>query len=228
MDPLIGVAAELYPDIVRLVARDGSGSLETQVSKAVTDVTSARTPQDAKIKLDQDASTMSALRDRLTQIAFQAYRSQAEVHETNQMLSILTKLEKPAVWAPTVISYIVTVGFLVIIVLLMNGTLKPAVATDNGQVNVIQLINVCIGALATAFATVVNFWLGSSLGSRNKDDAIAQSSAVAHAKALSESTAGGESKGAGGVFGTADNGAPAPGSDAPAPGVASRALANQS
>jgi hypothetical protein len=36
---------------------------------------------------------------------------------------------------------------------------------------VIQIINISVGALAAAFATVVNFWLGSSAGSREKDDA---------------------------------------------------------
>jgi hypothetical protein len=36
---------------------------------------------------------------------------------------------------------------------------------------VAQIINISLGTLATAFATVVNFWLGSSQGSRAKDTA---------------------------------------------------------
>jgi hypothetical protein len=34
-----------------------------------------------------------------------------------------------------------------------------------------QLINITVGALVAAFSTGVNFWLGSSQGSRAKDDA---------------------------------------------------------
>jgi Glycosyl hydrolase 108/Predicted Peptidoglycan domain len=36
---------------------------------------------------------------------------------------------------------------------------------------VVQIINIAVGALTAAFATVVNFWLGSSAGSQKKDDA---------------------------------------------------------
>jgi Glycosyl hydrolase 108/Predicted Peptidoglycan domain len=35
---------------------------------------------------------------------------------------------------------------------------------------VVQIINIVVGALTAAFATVVNFWLGSSAGSQKKDD----------------------------------------------------------
>jgi hypothetical protein len=38
----------------------------------------------------------------------------------------------------------------------------------------LQIINIVIGALVAAFATVVNFWLGSSQGSRTKDQQSAE------------------------------------------------------
>ena len=42
---------------------------------------------------------------------------------------------------------------------------------DNQNNFIVQIINIAVGALTAAFATVVNFWLGSSAGSRKKDDA---------------------------------------------------------
>lgn len=35
------------------------------------------------------------------------------------------------------------------------------------------VVNVLVGTLATAFGAVVNYWLGSSAGSRAKDDHLA-------------------------------------------------------
>jgi hypothetical protein len=35
------------------------------------------------------------------------------------------------------------------------------------------MLNIMLGALATSFGTVVQFWLGSSAGSKSKDQAIA-------------------------------------------------------
>ena len=37
---------------------------------------------------------------------------------------------------------------------------------------IFQIVNICIGALAASFATVISFWLGSSEGSRIKDFAV--------------------------------------------------------
>ena len=42
---------------------------------------------------------------------------------------------------------------------------------DNQNNFIVQIINIVVGALTAAFATVVNFWLGSSAGSQKKDDA---------------------------------------------------------
>lgn len=50
-----------------------------------------------------------------------------------------------------------------------------------------QVANICIGALATSFATVLNFWLGSSLGSRRKDAPAAQASTVDQNRKINQS-----------------------------------------
>jgi hypothetical protein len=225
MDRLIGVAAEVYPDILKLVATDKSATLGARVAKAVAEATATRTAQDARTKLDRDPAAASDLRTRLAQIAFQAYGAEAGAADSAPILAILSKLDKPSAWTPSVISYIVSIGFLTIVILLMTGVMKPAPTTSGGEVNVIQLVNVCVGALATAFATVVNFWLGSSLGSRNKDAAIAQSTAVAQAKTLSENVSAPAKDGQVGDAGWDDD--PAPRTDRAGPGPASRALANQ-
>ncbi|HEX5865088.1 MAG TPA: glycosyl hydrolase 108 family protein [Casimicrobiaceae bacterium] len=60
-----------------------------------------------------------------------------------------------------------TLGFFGILILLIT------IGMPTGD-NVAQIINITVGALAAAFATVVSFWLGSSQGSRAKDAAMIQ------------------------------------------------------
>src|SRR5262249_23202264 len=79
--------------------------------------------------------------------------------------------ERPGIaWTAPILSYLVPGGFF--IVLLMLLTRGPPPNTDNGVT--LQVINIVIGALVAAFATVVNFWLGSSQGSRLKEERQAQ------------------------------------------------------
>jgi hypothetical protein len=56
---------------------------------------------------------------------------------------------------------------------------------EEPDATVAQIINISVGTLATAFATVVNFWLGSSQGSRSKDTASLQMQAN-HAAQLND------------------------------------------
>jgi len=65
------------------------------------------------------------------------------------------------------ISIVILFGFFIILNnLISEGIPKPK--EDREQV--LQLIYIVVGAVTAAFTTVVGFWLGSSQGSRNKDD----------------------------------------------------------
>lgn len=79
----------------------------------------------------------------------------------------LAKNESPFAWGPVVVSVVVTAGFFVTLALLITGGLQKM---DGGSdPNVLQIVNISVGALTAGFATVISFWLGSSDGSRRKD-----------------------------------------------------------
>lgn len=69
-------------------------------------------------------------------------------------------------WVPPALSVIITCGFLGLLTGLMTGVLK---AEDN------QALLLMLGALGVAFSQVINFWLGSTAGSQNKDILLANS-----------------------------------------------------
>ena len=108
----------------------------------------------------------------------------------------LSAVRSPVAWVAPTLSLIVTVGFFAILGLFifnknsLEVTAFPvvpagielasltdvqlaAVAPPRSDF-VLQIINICVGTLTAAFATVMSFWLGSSQGSRSKDDLVAQ------------------------------------------------------
>ena len=63
---------------------------------------------------------------------------------------------------PATLSTIVTAGFFGILASMMLTEIRPS-----------EPLLIMLGALGAAFAAVVNFWLGSSNGSQNKDKMLA-------------------------------------------------------
>jgi peptidoglycan hydrolase-like protein with peptidoglycan-binding domain len=89
----------------------------------------------------------------------------AEIEDTKSArgtFSALALANNPMAWGAPTVSVIVTIGFFGILILLLTVGIR-------GGPQVEQIVNITVGALAAAFATVVSFWLGSSQGSRAKD-----------------------------------------------------------
>ena len=55
MNPLIGIAVGMLPDIIKLIAGDKTGQLADQVGKAVSDTLGTTNAADAQTKLATDA-----------------------------------------------------------------------------------------------------------------------------------------------------------------------------
>jgi hypothetical protein len=69
-------------------------------------------------------------------------------------------LPDPNAWISGTLAFVVTIGFLVVV----GIAYWHVVPNENAG-----LLNVLLGALGTAFITIVNFYFGSSLGSKTKD-----------------------------------------------------------
>ena len=181
MNPLIGIAMGLAPDIIKLIAGDKTGQLADQVGKAVADAVGTTNAGEAQTKLAANPAAEAALRQKLAELAIDATKDQnadasqraqdalADTQGARSGLQALATTNSTIAWTAPTISYLVIGGFfafLFVLVWLYWG--KPV---DNQNNFIVQIINIAVGALTAAFATVVNFWLGSSAGSRKKDDA---------------------------------------------------------
>src|ERR1700733_14227545 len=181
MNPLIGVAAGVVPDIIKLIAGDKTGQFADQVGKAVADAVGTTDAGEAQTTLAASPTAQATLRQKLAELAVDAtkaqnadagQRAQEALNNTQSArsgLQALATTNSTIAWTAPTISYLVIGGFFIflfVLVWLYWG--KPV---DNQNNFIVQIINIAVGALTAAFATVVNFWLGSSAGSRKKDDA---------------------------------------------------------
>ncbi|WP_374306215.1 transglycosylase SLT domain-containing protein [Methylocella sp.] len=193
MSPLIGVAISLLPellDVLRSLPKGSPASDQAQrkIEAAVTDATQAQSAPDAARKIQDDPQVRADLTAELARIAASVREAEladardarasalkedeladASTADARKLQEFLAASSPMLMWTPTVLSYMVVGGFLLLVAWLASG--KVPVTKDTPE-NVLQIANILIGALAAAFATVLNFWLGSSLGSRGKDRLI--------------------------------------------------------
>ena len=80
----------------------------------------------------------------------------------------LAKAASPIAWGAPIVSAVVTAGFLLLAILMLFRAVPDT-----------QAFNLIIGAMIAAFTQVVAYWLGSSVGSRAKDQMIRELSADA-------------------------------------------------
>lgn len=183
MNPLIGIAVGVLPDIIKLIAGDKTGQLADQVGKAVSDTLGTTSVAEAQAKLASDPAAQAALQQKLAELALEATKAQnaeadqqrqdalADTQGARSGLQALATTNTTIAWTAPTVSYLVIAGFFVFLFVLVGLYWYKPDAGANQNNFIIQIINIAVGALTAAFATVVNFWLGSSAGSQKKDDA---------------------------------------------------------
>ena len=190
MNPLVGLAISLVPELLKLIkSQKNDAKLTDKVVKTVETATAESSPENASKKIFEDPKIKADLELRLAEIAREAQQAafedadkqresalkQAELANQStsgarENLRDLVRNSPLLAWTPSILSYIVVVGFLITLALLGLGIVTFE-KKDHDE-TVLQIFNVLVGALAAAFATVMNFWLGSSVSSRSKDTSL--------------------------------------------------------
>ncbi|TCQ28219.1 hypothetical protein [Rhizobium sp. PP-CC-3G-465] len=186
MDEWLVLAKTIVPGLEKALAKDGSGTLAADVVVALKAVPGVIAPADAAVVLDSDP----ALRERfVTQISSLTEKSSGiatapvspvppavpdEIAEKLRRLDEeFDKLERARwfylelqarnakhVWVNPALSVGITGGFILLVYIVAFWKVEP----ENSAV-----FNIILGAFATAFATVISFHFGSSIGSKDKD-----------------------------------------------------------
>lgn len=187
MAPLVALGISLLPTLARLLAGDRAGEAAAAIAGAVRQATGTDDPGAAEAKLSQDPAAAAALRIRLAEIALEGERLQAEAEERRRRAELealgarlqdvqgargtmlgLAQAGSALSWGAATVSAIVTTGFFATLAAFIFRTPDP------GDQQAWSLLNIAVGALVAGFTAVVNFWIGSSQGSRDKDETVRQ------------------------------------------------------
>lgn len=202
MGPLIPIALQLLPGLLSLIVGDKSGALQSLISKTVADIAGTSEAVAAKQKIDADPAVAAELQLRLTQIAAEqekarlqaqaeAQKAQLEEDEKRRAAELARFKEslkdvadarnkvyssqyggRVVAWTPSILSAVVILGFFLSFLFIAKA---PAIGKDTANYEFIYL---ALGALVAGFTTVISFWLGSSQGSRLKDESSAEAQIV--------------------------------------------------
>lgn len=170
-----------------------AADLRIRLAEIAADVEQAdreaeETKREAERKVEEDkrqfelsqlqASHVQAMDKLKTDLAAAESKRQHELTEFKERLSDVADARQgfqdlavsgsKFAWAPPVISTIIVAGFFLILGILLLYEVPVMQLETPQDERQFQVINIVIGALTAAFATVISFWLGSSQGSKQK------------------------------------------------------------
>ncbi len=194
MAPLLALGLTMLPALTRIIAGDKAGGVADTVTSTIREVTGTNDPAAARAALEANPAAAEQLRARLAEIAVEAERVRAEAQDRERQAALETlraQLQdvqsarqtmvsmgggaRLLATGPGAISVVVTVGFFGLLAMFMFW--NPGKDTVDQQAW--ALLNIAVGALVAGFSAVINFWIGSSNGSRSKDALVEQLTAGA-------------------------------------------------
>jgi hypothetical protein len=201
MGPLLAIGMQLLPDLIGILARDQSGAATDKVVNAIKQATPGiDDPVQAQKKINEDPALREKLQNDLAAIALAETKEQNRANEEAERITLefdrlevedrerqrqedyrqylrdlqdrqdargmqakLAEDHSPLAWVAPIMAFVLV---------LMIWYLLHGILTADDQVVNKDVFNVVLGALVTAFTTVVAYYFGSSLGSSKKDDAL--------------------------------------------------------
>ena len=177
---LIPIIAQLAPLAARVIgnALNGKSGAElgekvaAEVSGAATRIFGTTDETRIQAAIAADPNKMLEFKAEMERLATQAQLAGVAADLEN-VKSARASLTSDSAWvrnAPVVLSIIITLGFFGTLLSLVFG-LGAGLTGENPIMR--ELLALLLGALTLAFGDVRNFWLGSSAGSKRKDEALA-------------------------------------------------------
>ena len=159
---LLPLLLRCAPDLVGLALGHDAEAVSARIAQAAGAVFGTEDAAAITAQAAADPAKAEAFANRL-QVETEALKAElADLQNARGTTLALAQAGSPIAWGAPVVSCAVTFGFIGILTVLTLHALP-----DSGVVHVL------VGTLATAFGSVVNFWLGSSAGSQAKTQHLA-------------------------------------------------------
>jgi soluble lytic murein transglycosylase-like protein len=179
---LLPIIAQLAPLAARLIgnAVDGKAGAEVgetiarEVTGAATRVFGTADAGQVQAAIAADPNKAAEFKLEMEKLATQAQLANlsADLENVKSARAALSSDSWLVRNAPGILSVIITIGFFGTLLSLILGW---GAGLQSANQTVREVLALLLGALTLAFGDVRNFWLGSSAGSKKKDEALADS-----------------------------------------------------
>lgn len=138
--------------------------LSESTEEALANAVSGATPEQMKALKDADLE----FKTKMQELGYQQIKDleQIAAEDRKSARDLLTQIRS---WVPALLSVLITIGYFAVLGGMLFGITKEPNQT---------VLNIMLGSLTTAWAQVLSFWFGTTMGSAQKTDIIAKSSAV--------------------------------------------------
>lgn len=165
MIPIVGLLLQFAPDLINLFVGKKAGDAATVVSNAAKQIFGTDNPV-AVQRMITDNPTMAQAFVDATKIDLEKIRLEMEdVQSARAQTVALVTAGSPIGFTAPAISILVIIGYFTLITMLFFVERTWDERTSN-------LLNILFGVLSTSFVQVVNYWLGSSSGSKRNADTV--------------------------------------------------------
>lgn len=162
---MLNVILAALPILGKLIPEGKTKEILSAGTKVAQEVFGTTDEAEITKRMEENPALAENFRAKLAAETAALQASIADTQDARATTVALATAGSSIAWGGPVISVIVTIGFLGILSVLV---LRP-LNLDSIQVTV---LNVLLGYLGAGFQQVVNYWLGSSAGSAQKDKVI--------------------------------------------------------
>jgi len=164
-DQLLTGIASISPVIGTALGGPVGGLIGQGVSAAAKAITGKESTKDILQDLTANPDKLAELEIQTQANELEELRIHAADRDSARSMSVeLAKAGHASAWAAPIVSLIVTVGFFILLYAVLNMN----------SANVPEVAYMLLGALAAGFTQVLNYYLGSSKGSADKNNLLSR------------------------------------------------------
>jgi uncharacterized membrane protein YeaQ/YmgE (transglycosylase-associated protein family) len=165
MPPIIGLLLQYAPDLIGMFAGDRTGPAAGKVVDAAKVIFGTDDPKAAQAQIEADPKLAEVFVEQ-ARTALEVFRLEIQdIQDARAQTLALNNSGSVMAWGAAIVSVFVTIMF--------GGALYFVLARsipfDERQATI---ANILLGVLGAAQMQVINYWLGSSSGSKRSGDAV--------------------------------------------------------
>ncbi len=177
MGALIPLAIGVAPELAKWLFGSGAAKTTQAVTQAVETVTGTADADAAAAVLSRDPAAAVQLRVQLAQIAA-AQEAEADAAQLDSFKTSIVDIASARSQTTTLAGQHSLIAYgapvMSVVVLVTFGVVMWIALTQQMPSGSETILNMLLGTLAAMSTSVVSYWVGSSVGSANKDERLAR------------------------------------------------------